>query len=136
MDLKDILKIDVFNEKKLVKLGYNPNVYYCGNFAMQKTWTKVRDFLEKNGLKFPFNAACFLHDRAYATKPNMWRKVKIDLKFYNNMMKLLNLHYSKKDKLYGYLRFRARTYFLIVIAMTPLYIFQGKITGVNKQKNG
>ena len=91
--------VDVLNDRKLKKLGYNPKQYYCGNYGFQKYYTKLRNNLEKLGIPFPFNKACFLHDLAYSNKPTIWQKVKIDFKFLLDMITILNNSKSKKRRL-------------------------------------
>lgn len=128
MTLQKILELDVLDKKQLSSLGYNPKVYYCGNHFLQKSWTQIRDFLEAEGVKFPFNPACFKHDHAYGTKPSLWNKFKIDWVFHKDMMKILDtLDVSKELRLR--LKIRARIYFTIVLILTPVYIHWFKKNG-------
>jgi hypothetical protein len=123
MELDKILKWDVTDKKFLVRQGFNYQKYYCGNYSCQKLYTWLRNQFKLLGVKFPFNPACFKHDRAYGTKPSMWQKIHIDKVFYNDMIILLN----KNDSNYKKLLLRARFFYFMVCLLTPLYIFQGKI---------
>ena len=123
------MKLDVTDMRKLMKLGYKKNIYYCGNYSFQKYWTKIRDKLEKDlGVKFPYNPACFIHDLEYSEHPTLIQKLKIDWRFYNNMIILLDLSTDEKVKYYyKMLKVRARIFYFLVTVMTPIYIKQGKI---------
>jgi hypothetical protein len=122
--------VNVLDKRELKKMGYNPKVYYCGNYTMQKYWTKFRNHLQDKGIPFPYNEACFLHDIAYSKKPNLIQKFKIDLAFYNDMLKLLEYKSKISENIAKNktkLRLRALLYFIIVTLATPFYMWQGKI---------
>lgn len=124
----EILELDVLNTKELKEWGYDPKIYYCGNHYLQNFWTKVRDFLEAEGVKFPFNPACFKHDHAYGTKPSLWKKFKIDWIFHKDMMKILET-LDVTPELRFRLKMRARIYFCIVLILTPVYMHWFKKNG-------
>lgn len=122
--------MDVLNKKQLKSAGYDPKKYYCGNYSFQKYWTKFRDALKKEGIRFPYNEACFIHDRAYSKKPNRREKLAIDYKFFTDMITLLNTKAKTSAKVrsrYKRLYARAVIYYILVLAMTSIYIKQGKI---------
>ena len=127
------IKTDVLNNKELKNLCYDHNTYYCGNHSNQKLYTSfVFDYLVKQTNFSPiYNRACFIHDLCYSLKPDIKHKRISDRVFISNMRKLFlnKLRTTKtltlKRVLWMYLRFNI--YYLLVRAMTPVYIFQGKI---------
>ena len=126
---KKLIDFDVTDKRELQKHGYNPSIYYCGNYSFQKQWTTFRDYLKNElGVEFPYNPACFKHDKLYATHPTLLQKLKIDWVFYNDMIKLLNVNTDKRlNHHYKMLKARARLFYFLVTVMTPIYIKQNKI---------
>lgn len=122
--------VDINNRKELNKLGYNSNIYYCGNYSMEKYYSLLYNYLKKKGVKFPLNRACFLHDLEYSKKPNLKQKISIDFRFYKNMQKCIIYEYQNNNLnlCSAFLsRFMAMVFYFIVIICTPLYVLQGKI---------
>ena len=79
----------------------------------------------KHGIEFPFNQACFKHDRLYREIPTLREKLRIDYVFYKDMMKLIEPY--KGQSIYSKLTFRAKLFYIIVTLMTPVYVKQKKI---------
>jgi hypothetical protein len=121
-----IYNLDVLDTKTLAfRWGYNPNEYYCGNYSFQKYYSSIMRVLKKLGMDFPFNPACFKHDKLYSARPTLVEKIKIDYMFFKDMMKILNNYQGVADL--KWLKMRMIAYYFIVVLFTPLYIFQGKV---------
>lgn len=130
-------QIDVLDIKQLKKEGYNPDVYYCGNFPMQDTFTKLRTKLSIFGIKFPFNRCCFIHDMQYKyieeSTASKWTKIryktKSDYIFLRNMIYTLKNKTKGKNALSGVqlnlLYVRAVVFYIIVSLLTPYYLIKG-----------
>lgn len=127
-DIKNLTKLDVMDRHALKRFGFDPTVYYAGNWSLQSFWTKVRDTLRDSiGLDFPYNEAAFKHDLLYSKKPTITETLEINKVFYNDMMKLLDERYSVDSDVYPGLQVRAKLFYWFVNIAMPFYIFQKKI---------
>lgn len=144
MKFNDILKLDVTQQNNFTPLGYDPKKYYCGNWGWMDFYTLVRKYLNKIGVCFPFNTACFKHDVSYyeiQKEARFWKalfmKIKADYVFLKDMFKLIN-HFEKKQKnplqeinvlnKKKNLKIRAVIYFAIVtVVITPFWAIHRKL---------
>ena len=129
-EIQKRLNWDVKNISFLQSQGFDYMKYYCGNYSHQKLFTKFRNYLNKYGIPFPFNEACFKHDALYSCKPGIMAKSKIDYMFLKDMIRLLS-HKSKKDSKINQFKkrllVRAVLFYIVVTLGTPIYIIQKKI---------
>lgn len=134
----EIIRTDINNRTSLDKLGYNSNLYYCGNYSMQKYYSYIYRFLQRLGVTFALNRACFKHDKNYALKPTISEKFKIDWIFFKDMLRCIWYEYKAGNigaKHAYYLIPVACLFYLIVILATPFYIKQDKIQDKRDKKS-
>jgi hypothetical protein len=128
----EIIRTDINNRAALNKLGYNSNLYYCGNYSMQKYYSYIYRKLQALGVNFALNRACFKHDKNYALKPTISEKMKIDWIFFKDMLKSIWFEYKAKNisaKHAYYLIPVACLFYIIVIICTPFYVRSKKVKG-------
>lgn len=125
-----IIKENIADREKLNELGYNSEIFYCGNYSMEKFYSYIYNYINKKGVEFALNRACFIHDLNYAQKPTIREKALIDWNFFKDMQKCLRHHRGIGDisrlDLY-WLRCVSVLFYAIVILATPFYVKQGKI---------
>jgi len=123
---KKLLKLDVTNKTQLKKYGFDKSQYYCGMYIHQKFLSKIKNYLEKLGVVFPFNEACFKHDLNYSCELNIFEKTVVDAIFLLDMVTLLEKSKLPKD-IKEKLKKRILRYYFIVSLFTPIYILMGII---------
>jgi hypothetical protein len=132
----EIIRTNINDRKSLNKLGYDSNIYYCGNYSMQKYYSYIYRKLQSLGVNFALNRACFIHDMNYNKKPTLKEKAKIDFNFFLDMIKCIWFEYKAKNinaKHAYYLIPVACLFYLIVVLATPFYIKQGKVKKNHKK---
>ena len=113
------IKINPTNIKLLKTLGYKSRNYYGGPWGLMKKLTKLRDFLKKFGLKFPFNPAMFKHDLLYSKGGSFFWKMKVDFVFLCDMIFIIYF-YKNLILIRKRLIMRALTFYIVVISATPI----------------
>ena len=120
------MDIDVTNKQQLRTLGYKERIYYCGS-GCQRLRNWLRESVQKIGIPFPFNPACFKHDYAYSKGfDSLAHKFSIDYEFYADMCKLIPTgKYEKR------LKRRALVFYVLVLLATPFYYKNGRTSKTN-----